>query len=140
MADVKEFTIDRSRWARGAIRPVATMLQSKEDGSRCCLGFFALACGYTEAEIEDRATPINVVNNGVTRNNKFPQWLVHTDGAHSYAAARLMSVNDTAGFLGKSGLPVAGAENEAEREKRVAEIFADNGVVVKFVDKEESNV
>lgn len=50
-----EFTVQRSTWQRGAYPPIGTAkLFMPETGFRCCVGFFAQACGFTDAEIGDR--------------------------------------------------------------------------------------
>ncbi len=52
----KQFTIKRSKWVRGD-RNLNVMGSSRlfnQYGNKCCLGFFSLACGATENEIDGR--------------------------------------------------------------------------------------
>lgn len=46
---VKELTIDRSLWYRGQGGDSSKL--ERTDGRRCCIGFYALACGLTRKEI-----------------------------------------------------------------------------------------
>lgn len=61
-------TIDRSKWRRGGQSYSNTsgyggtwLLNS--EGFMCCLGFDALACGFTEEQIRSCSSPESLVNN-----------------------------------------------------------------------------
>lgn len=54
----KVLTIVRSKWIRGG-DPSTALLTS--DGKMCCLGFDALACGFTEDQICYKPTPAQMV-------------------------------------------------------------------------------
>ena len=61
---MKILTIQRSRWRRGGpVRNLElgpTTLRNAQNGLMCCLGFDALACGYTEAQIQGLGDPSEV--------------------------------------------------------------------------------
>lgn len=52
----KVLTIVRSKWLRGE-GGLVSYLRRPEDGKMCCLGFDALACGFTPAQITGREDP-----------------------------------------------------------------------------------
>lgn len=58
-----KLVIDRSRWLRGEGSSRSRLLRSS-DGKMCCVGFFALACGLTPADILDRSTPFAQPSSG----------------------------------------------------------------------------
>jgi len=121
-----KLVIDRSKWARGQ-RPDSYLLR-RRDSKMCCLGFFGLACGLTEAALVGMQEPREVAKFG-----KWPRWLVEEDNADPYeaiwcdsdAAGRLIEANDEPDI------------SEADREQCIAAIFAENGVEVEFVDGTE---
>ena len=67
-----EFTVKRSEWAYGGAydkftnEPICTSLLD-ENGYKCCLGFFGLACGLEPADIKDHYYPYEL-------RNKYPEW------------------------------------------------------------------
>lgn len=60
---VTEFTIDRATWRRGGGRSNPGLLLDME-GRKCCLGFYAMACGADEEDIRNKG-----VIGGVTWKN-----------------------------------------------------------------------
>lgn len=127
---MRELTIDRKTWLRGCGSIKSKLLNN--DGMRCCLGFECQALGYTDEQLLDRVSPRAIVDSvdfGHETKN-IPQelaWLVHRvsfDGDRALEstpdAHELMSINDI--------------ELVENREERIAEIFARNGVEVKFIN------
>lgn len=117
-----QFVIDRFTWLRGE-GTCRSFLLRREDGKKCCLGFYLLACGMTPEQIEHKESPSSVRN-----LPEEARWLIQSDQSdQSWAsddADDLMFVNDAMiGFKSK------------QREQRIARIFAKHGVDVKFVDK-----
>jgi hypothetical protein len=58
LGDVKSFTVDRSKWYRGQGHSASSLLQ--EDGSMCCLGFYAEACGVDRQYLLGKKSPANI--------------------------------------------------------------------------------
>ena len=48
-------TVDRTKWLRGHGSEVSRLCTI--DGKMCCLGFWALAKGFTKEQITNRSTP-----------------------------------------------------------------------------------
>ena len=135
---LKEFTVKRSEWVNGSYersfsdqgfkrdRGPSRLLNNK--GFKCCLGFHALACGFTEDEIRDKPTPNNLIINlrqtgdkrvenlGVLRgsydNNNF---------AHSSVCERIIATNDS-------------SLNQYEIEAELTKLFAEIDITIKFED------
>ena len=108
--------MDRSGWARG------TSSSLLGGAGKCCLGFYAIACGYTAKEISGVWDPYELVKKA---GNKLPQGLVlFTEGgirAQTDVCDAIIDTNDT---------HLTGDE---EREKRLTELFEEIGVSVQFV-------
>jgi hypothetical protein len=88
----------------------------------CCLGFYALACGYSDSEISDRTTP-----ESLTDMNRWPEWMIEEHEGRVYDSdevCTLINRNDATRITG------------AKREKEIAAIFARHGVEVEFVGGE----
>lgn len=115
----KKFTVERSRWLRGE-GPMMSYLLRRGDQKMCCVGFYALACGVGEVDIEGMR--------GFDELQGVDQWLfmgpvVKPDESDNGAAELVYRPNDA-----KYGL------NEEEREAKIKEGFATIGVEVEFVD------
>lgn len=129
-----KLVIDRNKWLRG--NPNTAQLLRIDNGKMCCLGFFALALGYTEDQISGLGDPIETIIDG-PRPNLWPTWgvcrrekLIEHDQGDAHVREeyedtddfnQLMTVNDDA------------QRSERSREDRIRSIFARNGVEVKFV-------
>jgi hypothetical protein len=111
---VTEFTIKRSEWLRGE-GPTASYLQRESDGKRCCLGFYAIACGYSEADIINIPTPWRLQSE--TEQQSIPSRANHTLAFHA-----LMEKNDDT------------CTDDAEKERFIIEEFSRIGITVTFVD------
>lgn len=128
-----KFTIDRARWLRGDENPY---LLRASDGKMCCLGFFLRSCGLSDDELRDHSEPQHPFEEG--RPDEIPNaaaFLVESEEADEdewgepsfdYGptddASDLMTANDDPEVT------------EAERERRVARLFAKHGHEVDFVD------
>lgn len=116
---VKEFTIVRSKWYRGKggayskLQLDASM--GDDGGKRCCLGFFALACGLDEAAIIGVEEPHRIPG-FESANSMLPKWL------RGNAEIDLINTNDNLYI------------SEREREAHITKKFLKRGVKVNFVD------
>lgn len=108
----KRLVIDRSRWLRAPLAGSASMLFRPSDGKMCCIGFYGRACGYSEHDMAGNGFPW-----ALSYTARWPRWLMESSGA-----IPLTDVNDA---------PTLSA---ADREAKIAAIFAENGVEVVFVD------
>jgi hypothetical protein len=108
---------------------------------KCCLGFYALAIGYTENEIVGQLTPSDLV---LTRSEPDPALLFLLDDSdadsNSKVAHVLMNLNDAplqspiAVGTGDHAFSIEPLQSEQDRENRIAAIFATQGIAVEFVD------
>lgn len=118
MADVKKFVIERDRWLRGKPNSALLTDRAEDAGKMCCLGFFGIACGLTSDQIRGWQAPASLES---SLRRKYPSWLLNTDGRlNSGTGVDLMSVNDDSTI------------DDARREERISELFADRGVEVEF--------
>jgi hypothetical protein len=88
----------------------------------CCLGFYALQCGYTVDDIVEQFEPADLVNN--TKKNCWPDWCV-AEGLCEYFDSNdvneLIKINDSE------------IVSEQHRESAISKIFARHGVEVEFI-------
>jgi hypothetical protein len=115
--EVKEFTIKRGEWCRGGNGISMLLNRDEKKHNKCCLGFYALACGFEPEMIAGRGAPVSLL----VDNIRMPEWLLEENG-NSCAALHIMLANDSA------------QTSEEFREGAVAEIFARHGVTVHFED------
>lgn len=142
-----DLIIDRAKWLRGTAAVRGSYLLRKEDGKMCCLGFLALACGYTKEEIRGKSSPSDLVSVGTIDNlptQLAPLVFVKDESGFRRVAAtevgsELMSRNDhyhyeeEDGFIG--GVLDNTPEENAALEAYVAETFRDKlGVNVTFIN------
>ncbi len=141
---MKSFTIKRSKWARGRKREMGGSQLLNKRGNMCCLGFYLKSCGLPEAVLDNAGVPEEVFN-------KIPeqaQWLLADNTFDSTESDNLIDVNDGKYFTlpyGDDGGPLGGFLSgtrgpnrikieEDIRELAVKELFAVQGIKVKFVD------
>jgi hypothetical protein len=114
-----KLTIDRNTWLRGEGSVVSRLLR-KDDGKKCCLGFYMNACGVSDSEIEEVRLPSDL--------DDIPNeaaWLVEKSNIKnlnvpSPIAFDLMQYNDASSQFG--------------REEEITKIFKEAGVEVEFVN------
>ncbi len=115
-----KFTVKRDEWFRGKGATLSKLLNN--DGYKCCLGFYSLACGLKEEDIQDKIAPMDLTRELLlsTDLNKLVEdrqgYLFNT----SYCN-KLMTTN-AAVYL-----------TDAEREVELTKLFAEIGIEVKFV-------
>lgn len=112
-----KLTIDRKEWSRG---DNDSALLKVSDGKRCCLGFLAKECGYSDSDMLGTCTPASLVY-GRGKDNLFPGGLVK-ELRDSHVTNALMRIND------RSDL-----KDEEDREMRLAVLFKEIGIEVEFV-------
>lgn len=140
---MREFTVDRSKWDRGKIFEnvraedgvdESTYLLHPSDGAMCCLGFYLKSCGVADSYLRDHGGPKDAARPMLSKGRRIPaqmKWLLEGEEHYpaysvvddSELAQKLMNVNDKEGLSGR------------EREKKIAAIFAKQGVKVKFVGR-----
>lgn len=98
------FTVDRRRWIRGT--PSNTYLLRGSDGMRCCMGFFARACGFTDKQIRD----CHAMPKGRGPRGKF----------YGIGRGGIFSANDVPGIRLR------------KREALLTSMFAAQGIKVRF--------
>lgn len=112
MSERFSFTVDRSKWFRGQGWAKSQLL--REDGTMCCLGFYAKACGARDWQI--------VGVGGPSRAHGFwPDWMFN-GSLRVPDVMEMMSVNDER------------MASDSERELALTQLFAAHGVDVTFVD------
>lgn len=111
--------IDRKRWLRGE-GPGPSRLLREEDNKMCCLGFYSLAKGATEAQIYGLRVP----NQSKELCKLMPE-LIRTDNGtvlSSDNTLELMVYNDCR------------IHAEVTRESKIKEHFKNIGVEVEFIN------
>lgn len=119
MTPVTEFVISRKKWLRGE-GASASALYRREDRKQCCVGIYLSACGV-DNETLSKGSAARLLG-----LSELPKWLTETnDGMiqdRFSVIGSLYATNDD------RGTP------DPDRESRIAELFARNGVTVSFED------
>lgn len=102
-----KFTVDRATWYRGKGNVKSSLLT--DSGERCCLGFFAKACGLSDDVTLGVGMPANI---RVTLPKEMT-WLRHSNYANfsSDLACDIASTNDCQNI------------DDEQREKELTELF-----------------
>jgi hypothetical protein len=114
---IKEFTIARDRWWRGKGSDGSSLL--REDGNRCCVGFYFTAHGVGDAMLGGCHYFPRLAKEVFTGCPIEHTWLRETRDNESGGVYR---INDDTEI------------SDAEREAKLTERFAANGYRVTFVD------
>lgn len=116
---INKFVVKRSLWCRGKGSDYSRLLC--ENGKMCCLGFFAKACGKTDAEIFNKPalSDAGMCIEEALLIKHDSEWIDAARGEHSVF---LYGVNDNRNI------------SEKARENRITELFALAGVDVTFKD------
>ena len=119
-----EFTISRKDWLRGHGTKTSSLFRSYDD-MKCCLGFYSLHLGISEQEILNVSSPGRLKTSGVCVPPSMI-WLIDPPAENCLGNSRicqdLMSTNDSTEM------------KDPKREERIAEIFAERGIKVNFID------
>lgn len=116
-----ELIIKRSKWLRGEGGENSFLLR-ESDGKMCCLGFYGKVIGISAYRLKGYRSPTDNKASYLEFKKRAP-WLLH-DRLHltqSTACISLILNNDSKVL-------------DANREELIALIFAENNVIVKFVD------
>lgn len=122
------FEVKRSEWVRGDGSISALLLSENNrrpdspERKRCCLGFFANACGIPDEELEERPSPASVSAFGVSTDwdaLSYGSGLSADDTEH---CREIITCNDTAGAT------------DTRREKELRRLFDEIGHEIVFVD------
>ena len=124
-----KLVIDESKWLRGEGHEHSRLLREK-DGKMCCLGFLALACGFSEKEIKGRGGPDNIYRSQYSFVSIHWNWLLGANHC-STDGGRAMDINDhvLGSYYGESHESPQGEEDRKDMLKR---IFAKNGIDLSF--------
>lgn len=131
-----KFTIDREKWLRGESPSVSRLLRSI-DRKMCCLGFAALASGYTENDIRDKTGPSEVREDRieVLADDIFELLTFNIDGSVGFGhvgnnavCKSMMDTNDRK--FDNYGNPMT----DAVRESTLKNLFSSIGVEVDFIN------
>jgi hypothetical protein len=118
-----QLIIDRKLWLRG--EQIVSYLLRFRDGKMCCLGIYGRALGIPAEELLDKGAP-DASSCRASFQAKAP-WLFK-DGIYlSRDCKLLMEINDF-------NSDYYDEPQYQDREDRIKEIFAENGVEVSFVD------
>lgn len=109
-----KFQVNRSAWYRGKGALDSRLLRT--DGQKCCLGFFARACGIPELSLIDVSSPRNV-------KGKHPKdFLFLLNGIpDSPICGEMMRTNDD-------------QMDDKNRESKLTDLFKAAGHTVEFID------
>lgn len=117
-----KFTIDRARWWRGR-GFIDSRLVRAEDGRRCCLGFYSLACGYTEKELEGISSPSILFKCIDISKNLFHNTIYNAEErCDTEITKELIRANDYRHI------------DDVTRENTIAALFKEAGIDVEFVN------
>lgn len=131
-----KFTIDREKWLRGESPSVSRLLRSI-DRKMCCLGFAALASGYTENDIRDKTGPSEVREDRieVLADDIFELLTFNIDGpvgfrhvGNNAVCKSMMDANDRK--FNADGQPMT----DVERESTLKNLFSSIGVEIDFIN------
>lgn len=126
MADVKILVIDRSKWLRGGGPGTGKLRDDR--GRMCAVGFLGRACGVSDIGM-DALYPVPASSKAKTADANWPTWLFPKiySGIDGFIVARmtvLATINDDERI------------SDNEREQRLTEEFARDGVTLRFVGPE----
>lgn len=121
--EAKSFTVVRSKWSGRDANIIEdegkktlgwTGLWNSETDEKCCLGFYAEACGYTKQVLLGR---------GMTWFGKYVNAFVGADEGLATAAKKAANINDDI------TIP------QSEKEAKLIALFAEHGITLNFVDE-----
>ncbi len=125
-----EFTVKRSEWLRGVDgieTPDQSYLRSPFNCKKCCLGFYANACGFNDEQITELGHLEELLDPGYGGPvpGQFKD-LVHQSPSGYYNGTDLereiIRTNDTTSLT------------DEEREAKLKELFAKAGITINFED------
>lgn len=116
-----KFTVQRSKWIRGANDKVATSMLLDSQGNMCCLGFLGEACGIPREQLLAVGTPELVHS---SYRNRWPAGILRSAGHDSGATKMIIINNDSNSNL----------MSDAAREARLIAQFAALEIEINFVD------
>jgi len=130
-AKLTKFTVNRDAWDRGREEGGALL----SSYGYCCLGFLGLACGLEDNDLKGNSLPEETMHSKLAEDeNPWPASLViwRDDRPHdrrewkdTHFTNAVVTVNDDCSI------------SDAEREEKLTELFASQGIEVEFVGKVE---
>ncbi len=124
------FEVKRSEWVRGESTVSALLVEENDrdiahpDRKRCCLGFFAKACGIPDSQISGLPTPavLQGPKPASADWNALMKKGMSMSRVNSDLCGELMNCNDNRDLT------------DDERETKLAQLFSKLGHTVVFVD------
>ena len=118
-----KFQIKRSEWLRGEGSENSYLLRSK-DGKKCCVGFFANACGLNDDVIKNYGDLCNMYlsNSNICLNENLHKLIDVVLMVNSDIADNIYQTNDNKRFC------------DAEREEILVKLFKQIDCEAEFVD------
>jgi len=120
---LKEFTVNRKRWDRGANAHGALL---NEESTMCCLGFLARSCDLKAADIRDRSDFSSFSNRYHVETNE--RLVSRVPGLYVKSGLRTKQIHDDIVEVND-----AGELNDTQREVKLARLFKRAGIRVRFV-------
>lgn len=113
MKQVRSFVINRGEWLRGSLNSLLLCEGSKK---MCCLGIYLKSCGIEDSVLAGAGSPIDIF-----KAAPLPRWLISENKEwNSRLVSSLIDANDDE------------HASEAQREERIIELFAKEGITVTF--------
>lgn len=138
-----KLTIERDKWLRGEGSDESCLLRTT-DQKMCCLGFLACKLGYSEQDIANLESPVQVISE--TQKNLWPAEMMRStfypnENSNILPDDHLNGVpigngNVTMNLMLENDLEIDekhSRHSEADRERKLKEIFASIGIEVEFV-------
>jgi hypothetical protein len=134
---MKTLIIDRNEWRRGKLAGKnETNYNSKllcpNTNTKCCLGFLALSCGYTEDQILDKCSPesIGAIYSINKVENLWPREICEDSNIEisnywftdTVITNNIIKINDSKGL------------KEQQREEKLKELFASINIDLQFIN------
>lgn len=110
-----KFVVDRRTWYRGKGERWSRLLTPK--GMRCCIGFVGAQCGIPDSDLLRKKAIFGYL--GILVNGEWPAWIIGC-GTGSADLGYAYEINDNPSI------------DDATRERRLKEIFANNGDEIVF--------
>lgn len=133
LKDVKSFTVDRKTWYRGKSGDSSCLLNNA--GNRCCLGFYASACGVEDKQMRNLLSPGSLVELAKTGStyDKFDRSVSRDVNEWKTKLTRSSSVDNSETCMKMMQVNDEEKITEEVREKKLTALFASIGIKIKFV-------
>lgn len=116
---LKKFTVDRAKWTgdNEYLINYFSQLYESENGRKCCIGFYASACGLYDSEISDIDDPEELFSHNNIHLTGFIDDVNYENNEFSSYA---MQINDDTDI------------SMEEKESKLIALFAEQGITLTF--------